>query len=112
MLSRLVVAAIAFVAFTCGASAQNYDFYLHNRSNGWVINGFYTQHNGRWSNNWLNSRVSPGRNVAMHWDSQSGACRVQFRVSWVDWGTQDFTMDWCANNPSNVYMKDQGFTWD
>lgn len=112
MLSRLALTAVAFAALTFSAAAQNYNFFLHNRANGWVINGFYTQQNGRWSNNWLSGRVAPGRNVPMRWASQAGSCRVPFRVSWVDWGTQDFTMDWCKNNPSNLYMKDEGFTWD
>jgi len=102
-----------FIASLLPASAENYNFYLHNRSDGWVINGFYTFQDGRWSSNWLSGRrISPGRSIDLYWNSQSGSCSVPFRVSWVDWGTQDFSMDWCRNNPSNIYMLNEGFRWD
>lgn len=113
MLKFVICIGAMLIGAVVPASAQNYDFYLHNRSEGWVINGFYTFQNGRWSSNWLRgSRISPGRSVDLYWNSQAGACRVPFRVSWVDWGSQDFTMDWCRNNPRNIYMQNEGFTWD
>jgi hypothetical protein len=108
---RLFAAAM-LASVSLPASADNYNFYLHNRSDGWVINGFYTNDGGGWSSNWLSSRVGSGRSTPMRWNSQSGSCRVQFRVSWVDWGSQTFNMDWCRNRPSNVYMQNEGFTWD
>ncbi len=112
MLIRWLSLVLLCLCMSAPARAENYDFYLHNRSNGWVINGFYTYEDGRWSRNWLDRRIRPGSSESMLWNSQSGSCNVPFRVSWVDWGTQDFTMNWCNNNPSNIYMRDQGFTWN
>ena len=112
MMIKTILTAVVFFCLVNSVSAQNYNFYLHNRANGWVINGFYTYQDGRWSRNWLTSRIQPGRNVPLVWNSQQGDCRVPFRVSWVDFGAQDFTMDWCRNNPTNIYMKDEGFSWD
>lgn len=112
MFIRLLSAVLLSLSVSSPAFADNYNFYLHNRANGWVINGFYTMEGGRWSRNWLDRRIRPGASEAMYWNSQEGSCQVPFRVSWVDWGTQDFTMNWCNNNPSNIYMRDQGFTWD
>jgi hypothetical protein len=112
MFKKIALAALSTVCICGSVAADNYNFYLHNRSNGWVINGFYTYQNGKWSRNWLNSRISSGRSAPMVWNSQDGDCRVSFRVSWVDYGSENFTMDWCKNNPTNVYMKNEGFSWD
>ena len=114
MLSKLKYVLVTVVCLAgLPAFADNYDFNLNNRANGWTINGFYTFQDGRWSKNWLQgSRVRPGQRMPMNWNSQSGDCVVPFRVSWVDFGSQDFTMNWCKNNPTNIYMKDEGFTWD
>ncbi len=112
MFYRMMVAATLLISASTQVSAENYNFYLHNRANGWVISGFQTYQDGRWSRNWLDRRIRPGGSESMYWNSQSGDCTVPFRVTWVDWGTQSFTMNWCNNNPSNIYMQDQGFTWD
>jgi hypothetical protein len=111
-MKRLFIAAVATLLMSGVVNADNYNFYLHNRANGWVISSFQTKQDGQWSKNWLRGRLSPGRNIPLIWDSQSGDCRVPFRVTWIDWGSQEFTMDWCKSNPSNIYMKDNGFTWD
>jgi hypothetical protein len=47
----------------------------------------------------------------MDWYSDEGACVVPFRVSWVDYGAEDFSIDWCQN-VENIYMEDVGFTWN
>ncbi len=112
MVSKWILAVITTIGITGSAAANDYNFYLHNRANGWTINGFYTFQNGRWSSNWLKNRISPGNSKPMLWNSDEGNCRVPFRVSWVDWGSQDFTIDWCKDNPTNIYMKDKGFSWD
>ena len=33
------------------ATFGEYDFNLYNRTSGWVLNGFYTQEDGKWSKN-------------------------------------------------------------
>jgi hypothetical protein len=108
--SLMVVAAAMTMAGS--AMAENYNFNLHNNANGWVIDGFYTYQDGKWSKNWLSEDIEPGQYGEMLWNSEEGDCVVPFRVSWTDWGHQDFTMDWCKNHPTNVYMKDKGFDWD
>ncbi|WP_176218620.1 hypothetical protein [Rhizobium rhizosphaerae] len=94
-----------------GALASDYGFRLHNRAAGYTINGFYTYQDGRWSDNWLTGRVRPGQAVDMDWFSNDGNCTVPFRVSWDDYGADDFKLDWCKG-VSNLYMKDKGFSWD
>jgi len=39
--------------------ASDYAFRLHNRADGYTINGFYTYQDGQWSKNWLSGRVVP-----------------------------------------------------
>ncbi len=112
MFKKMALATVATLCLCGSAAADNYNFYLHNKSDGWVISGFQTLHNGRWSRNWLDRRIPSGRSEPMVWNSQSGDCKVSFRVNWVDYGSETFSMDWCKNNPTNVYMKNQGFTWD
>ena len=112
MFLKIRLAAIACLALLgTNASAGDYAFRLNNNSSGWTINGFYTFQNGRWSKNWLTSRVSAGRGVNLDWNSDKGDCVVPFRVSWVDYGSEDFRLDWCKG-VNNVYMKDNGFSWD
>ncbi len=107
--AALLFATSAFA--TAPALASDYAFKLHNRSNGWTISGFYTYQDGEWSSNWLNGKVEAGEAVRMDWNSNEGNCVVPFRVRWVDYGAEDFKLDWCKG-VSNIYMKDKGFTWD
>ena len=105
----LIVPVLLF--FSTFAYAGDYDFRLHNRSSGWIIDGFYTYQNGRWSNNWLHKPIRSGQGVNMHWASDEGNCVVPFRVKWRDYGSEDHRLDWCKG-VSHVYMKDRGFSWD
>jgi hypothetical protein len=102
---------LSLAACAAQAMASDYAFRLHNRAKGYTINGFYTYQNGRWSENWLRDRIRPGQSVPMDWYSNEGACVVPFRVSWDDWGAQDFKLDWCKG-VRNLYMKDEGFATD
>lgn len=107
----LLGATLAGIATRSFAGA--YAFKLHNNATGYDINGFYTFQNGVWSKNWFsNGRLlKPGESASMDWKSDEGDCEVPFRVSWVNWGNQDFKLDWCKN-VKNVYMLDKGFRWD
>jgi hypothetical protein len=111
MLKKLILAATLGLGLTGSAIASDYAFKLNNRSDGWTINGFYTLQNGQWSKNWLSTRVAAGRSVNLDWNSNAGNCRVPFRVSWADYGSEDFTIDWCKG-VSNIYMNNKGFTYD
>jgi hypothetical protein len=91
-----------------------YDFDLYNRTNGWVLNGFYTKENGKWSKNWLTSKLQPGKVFRMMWSSASdeGACVVPFKVTWDDYDqAEDYSLDWCKGIKA-VYLKDTTFTVD
>lgn len=107
----LCLAAAASIISTMPVMASDYAFRLHNRADGYTINGFYTYQNGKWSDNWLDSRIRPGESADMDWFSNDGNCVVPFRVSWDGYGADDFKVDWCKGI-SNVYMKDKGFSWD
>ena len=108
---RITLSAVFALCLSGAGLASDYSFRLHNSAHGWTINGFYTYQNGRWSSNWLGSRIGEGDSASMDWNSNAGNCVVPFRVSWVDFGSQDFKLDWCKG-VSNVYMKDKGFSWD
>lgn len=103
--------SVAALLTASAAAASDYAFTLHNRSSGWVISGFQTFQDGRWSRNWLDSRIRAGESVAMDWHSNEGSCVVPFRVQWVDYGSEEFRIDWCKG-VSNIYMRDKGFSWD
>lgn len=110
-ISGLAVAVL--VTATAIAHAGNYAFRLHNNAKGYTINGFYTYQEGQWSENWLKDgrRIVPGDSLDMDWFSNKGDCVVPFRVSWDNYGTDDFKLDWCKH-PKNIYMEDKGFSWD
>lgn len=113
MVRRIAAALAVLLAATGISSASDYAFRLHNKANGYTINGFYTYQNGQWSENWLSNgdRIKPGEYMDMDWFSNEGNCVVPFRVSWDNYGADDFKVDWCKH-PQNIYMKDKGFTWD
>src|SRR6478672_7427426 len=81
-----------------GSYRGAYDFNLFNRTTGWVLNGFYTKQNGKWSANWLPSKVKPGKDIAMKWSAASdkGDCVVPFKVTWDDYDKPEiYSVDWC-----------------
>jgi hypothetical protein len=113
-MGRIFFAAILLATSAVAGSqahASDYAFKLHNRSNGWTISGFYTYQDGAWSANWLDGKIEAGAATRMDWNSNEGKCVVPFRVRWVDYGSEDFSIDWCKG-VSNIYMKDKGFSWD
>lgn len=92
----------------------DYDFDLYNRTTGWVLNGFYTKENGKWSKNWLSTKLGVGKSVHMVWSSTSneGDCVVPFKTTWDDYDKpEEHTLDWCKGIKS-VYLKDDTFTVD
>lgn len=48
----------------------------------------------------------------MVWSSQSGACVVDIRVIRQDWGSQEYTFNWCTENPRDIRMQNEGLTFD
>jgi hypothetical protein len=112
-------ASFDFTPPTASEMAMNpfvgeYDFDLYNRTNGWVLNGFYTKEDGKWSKNWLSSKLAPGKSFRMTWSSASneGACVVPFKVTWDDYDqAENYSLDWCKGI-SAVYLKDTTFTVD
>ena len=89
-----------------------YDFDLFNRTNGWVLNGFYTKQEGKWSKNWLSGKIQPGEKIHMRWsaESDSGACVVPFKVTWDDYDKpENYSVDWCKGIKA-IYLKDNTFT--
>lgn len=99
---------------TTNALFGEYDFDLYNRTSGWVLNGFYTQEDGKWSKNWLTTKLQVGKSFRMMWSSASdkGACVVPFKVTWDDYDTAEvYKLDWCKGIKS-VYLKDTTFTVD
>ncbi len=96
-----------------GAAAQaadSYKFNLHNKSSDSVINGFRTFEGGKWSKNWIDFTLKPGELAEMDWGSAEGNCVVPFKVSWIGYDAEQFKVDWCKVR--NIYMKDNGFTFD
>ena len=90
---------------------RNYAFRPHNGAEYYAITDLCAYRNGRWSRNWIGGLINPGQSASLDWNSNDGDCVVPFRVKWRDYGSDDFKLDWC-NGVSNVYMKDEGFTYD
>ena len=92
----------------------DYDFGLYNRTSGWVLNGFYTKEDGKWSQNWLTVKLAPGKSFQMAWSSasNSGDCVVPFKTTWDDYDKAEvYNLDWCKGI-KNIYLKDEAFTVD
>lgn len=108
------VATLALAALLShSAWAGEYAFKLHNKAPGYNIVGFSTYQDGQWSKNWLESgdRIRPGQSASMDWNSDDGDCVVPFRVTWENYGSEQFKLDWCKG-VRNVYMLEKGFRWD
>lgn len=108
------VATLALAALLShSAWAGEYAFKLHNKAPGYNIVGFSTYQDGQWSKNWLDSgdRIRPGQSASMEWNSDDGDCVVPFRVTWENYGSEQFKLDWCKG-VRNVYMLEKGFRWD
>jgi len=99
------------MALPSTAIANDYAFRLHSHAEGYAVTGLYTYQSGRWYWNRIGGLINPGRSASLDWNSNDGDCVVPFRVKWRDYGSDDFKLDWC-NGVSNVYMKDEGFTYD
>lgn len=92
----------------------DYDFDLYNRTNGWVLNGFYTYEDGKWSRNWLKTKLQPGKYFHMVWSAASnkGDCVVPFKTTWDDYDkAESYKVDWCKGIKA-IYLKDDGITAD
>ena len=86
-----------------------YDFDLHNNTTGWVLNGFYSQENGKWSKNWLKAKVQPGKSVHMVWNAASneGDCVVPFATSWDGYTEYEkHSVDWCKKPIKAIHLLD------
>ena len=104
-----ILAALTGTAVSAQA-ADTYKFNLHNKSSDYVINGFRTYENGAWSKNWIDFKLKPGESAEMDWGSDEGNCVVPFKVDWVGYESEKFSVDW--RKVKNIYMKDQGFSFD
>jgi hypothetical protein len=89
-----------------------YDFDLANKTSNWVLNGFFTKQNNKWSGNWLKSgSLAPGKFRHMMWStsSDSGACVVPFKATWDHYDHAEvYTVDWCKGI-SKITMTDGGY---
>lgn len=108
-LAALVLFAWSFASLPAAAQSD-YPFRLHNRSEGWTITSFQTFQEGGWSRNWLRGRIGAGESANMDWNSNAGDCTVRFRVTWADYGSEEFRADFCKLR--NLYMLNDGFRWD
>jgi len=107
----ILVAAMAGLMGSSSAwAADTYKFNLYNKSSEYTIIGFYTYEDGKWSKNWIDFTLSPGENAEMDWGSDEGNCVVPFRVAWKGYEAEKFSVDFCKVH--NLYMKDQGFSFD
>ena len=95
-------AALLGLAAARPAVAEEYTFTLHNESD-YKINGFQTFEDGKWSS-WSSFTLAPGQSTPMNWNSDSGECKVPFRIIYKDAETEQYTIDWCK--VTNIHVKD------
>ena len=98
----LVSAGIFAAVVASPATAEEYSFTLHNESE-YKINGFQTYEDGKWSS-WTSFTLAPGQSTPMNWNSDSGECKVPFRIIYKDAETEQYTIDWCK--VTNIHVKD------
>ncbi len=98
LFSAAVFAAVA----AAPAVAEEYTFTLHNESE-YKINGFQTFEDGKWSS-WTSFSLAPGQSTPMNWNSDSGECKVPFRIIYKDAETEQYTIDWCKI--TQIHVKD------
>ena len=90
------------------SAAETYKFTLHNNSQ-YAISGFQTYENKTWTS-WTGVKAGPGQEIDMDWNTDSGECKVPFRILYRDVETEQYTVDWCKI--SNIYVSDDKVTAD
>ena len=111
---RTLMVCAALLGAMLGAqpawAGDSYKFNLHNRSSEYTITGFYTYEGGRWSKNWIDFTLKPGEEAEMDWGSDAGTRVVPLQGGSKGYDADPFPV---AFRPvHNLYMKDQGFTFD
>ena len=98
----LFAAGVVAAAAATPATAEQYTFTLHNESE-YKISGFQTYEDGKWSS-WTSFTLAPGQSTPMNWNSDSGDCKVPFRILYKDVETEQYTIDWCKI--TNIHVND------
>jgi len=105
------VAAIAASA-TMGSLAvagEHWRFNVVNKSNTAALE-FRTQEDGEWSANWIAERIEPGDTFNMDFGASKSDCAVRTQIHFADGSRFDALVDYCK--VTNIYIHDDGITWD
>lgn len=104
-----LVAAAAFACLVTGVGSGRADdetnsgdnkhwyFQVQNESTG-TVNEFRTQEDGEWSENWLTTRLEPGDNLKLDFETDEGSCTVRTQIHLVDGTYFDAPVDYCKAN--------------
>jgi len=108
MIAFIGIAAAVSATVGLSATAQDDHFKLINNSS-WEVHAFHTYEHGKWSKNWLNGRVSPGRTWNL-WFNEEGNCEVLARVTYAGGDHAQATIDFCEAR--TIYVTDEGIEWE
>lgn len=110
-LARWTVAAFAASATmaSLAVAGEHWKFNVVNKSNTAALE-FRTQEDGKWSANWITERIEPGDTFNMDFGVNKGDCAVRTQIHFADGGKFDAPVDYCK--VTNIYIRDDGLTWD
>lgn len=101
MKNNTVLAGALALAMLAGARAtavaeegKHWYFSVHNASAN-VVNEFRTQEDGEWSENWLSTRLEPGDEIKLDFETNEGDCVIRTQVNLVGGAYFDAPVDYC-----------------
>ena len=80
----------------------HWQFEIENNSS-LVADGFRTQENDQWSDNWLNTQIGPGDVSSMDFNHDDGSCVVRTQIRFTDDTYFDYDVDYCKVNRLHIF---------
>jgi hypothetical protein len=100
MLVPALLAAPLFVNHP--ASAAEWKFNVVNRGTHPALE-LRTQEEGEWSENWLESRLEPGKSIVLDFETDEGECTVRTQITFTDGSKFDANVNYCQVKTLTIY---------
>lgn len=107
--ARVIAAIVAAMVAAQAIAGEHWKFNLVNQSHKTALE-FRTQQNGQWSANWIRESIEPGDRFNMDFGASDGVCAIPTQIHFADGSQFDARVDYCK--VSNIYIHDNGLTWD
>lgn len=96
------------VGRSAAEEGKHWYFNVENKSNG-TVNEFRTQEDGEWSENWLSSRLEPGDEIKLDFETNEGSCEVRTQIHLIDGSYFDAPVDYCK--ASTLEIQNNTLVW-